>query len=202
MYRRRIPFTNIAFAAVLGIGSAVYIYKPYFDQNAIIPRRQNEEVPKKQTEVDKSSSAWFPREQEMHKCLQSPEDLHESLADCQSWRHQSIWRDQQWSTQLYPGWIHELLLNILSLNTSVPQTILQWLNVSFHLISVIFPFSSVSLYCMLAVKNMLARPPRRCSDAAFQPKQHRLITLWNVLLEICRIAGISVVSKQIFDQNV
>lgn len=50
----------MAFAAVLGIGSALYIYKPYFDQNANIPRRQNEEVPKKQSEVDKSSSAWFP----------------------------------------------------------------------------------------------------------------------------------------------
>lgn len=57
MYRRRIPFTNVAFAAVLGIGSAFYIYKPYFDQNATITRRQNEEVPKKQSEVDKSSSA-------------------------------------------------------------------------------------------------------------------------------------------------
>lgn len=60
---------------MLGIGSAVYIYKPYFDQNANIPRRQNEEVPKKQSAVDKSSSAWFPHEQEMHKCFHSGEDL-------------------------------------------------------------------------------------------------------------------------------
>lgn len=57
MYRRRIPFTNVAFAAVLGVGSAVYIYKPYFDQHATITRQQNEEVPKKPSEVDKSSSA-------------------------------------------------------------------------------------------------------------------------------------------------
>lgn len=56
MYRRRIPFTNVAFAAVLGIGSAVYIYKPYFDQNTTMTRRQMEEVPKKQSEVDKSPS--------------------------------------------------------------------------------------------------------------------------------------------------
>lgn len=57
MYRRRIPFTNVVFATVLGIGSAVYIYKPYFDQNLTTKRQQNEDVLKKQSEVDKSPSS-------------------------------------------------------------------------------------------------------------------------------------------------
>lgn len=57
MYRRRIPFTNMAFATVLGIGSAMYIYKPYYEQGKGAPKQQKEEAPKKTSEVDKSSAA-------------------------------------------------------------------------------------------------------------------------------------------------
>lgn len=56
MYRRRIPFAHVILATVLGVGSAMYIYKPYFELKIQTTGRQNESVPKKQSEMDDSSS--------------------------------------------------------------------------------------------------------------------------------------------------
>lgn len=43
-------------ATVLGVGSAMYIYKPYFELKIQTQQRQNDTVPKKQSEMDDSSS--------------------------------------------------------------------------------------------------------------------------------------------------
>lgn len=50
MLRRRIPFTQIAFATLLGVVGGIYIYKPYFEplQDTSKPQMQN--VPKKENE--------------------------------------------------------------------------------------------------------------------------------------------------------
>lgn len=50
MIRRRIPFTQIAFVTLIGVGGGVYIYRPYFVNNMKTPVEQNQNVPKKQSE--------------------------------------------------------------------------------------------------------------------------------------------------------
>ncbi|XP_028258208.1 protein PIGBOS1 [Parambassis ranga] len=50
MFRQRLPFTQLAFAAVLGVIGGVYIYRPYFDSKT--SGQQNQDVPKKQKETD------------------------------------------------------------------------------------------------------------------------------------------------------
>lgn len=52
MFRRRLPFTQIAFATVLGVAGGVYIYKPYFQQEPKTSEEKNLDVPKKQNETD------------------------------------------------------------------------------------------------------------------------------------------------------
>lgn len=51
MIRRRIPFTQIAFVTLIGVGGGVYIYRPYFVNNMKTPVEQNQHVPKKQSET-------------------------------------------------------------------------------------------------------------------------------------------------------
>lgn len=53
MFRQRIPFTQIAFATVLGVGGGIYIYKPCFEEQLKPSGQQNQDVPKKQNETDK-----------------------------------------------------------------------------------------------------------------------------------------------------
>ncbi|XP_041798820.1 protein PIGBOS1 [Chelmon rostratus] len=54
MFGRRIPFTQMALVALLGVGGGIYIYKPYFEP-VKTPGQQNQDVPKKQSETDNSS---------------------------------------------------------------------------------------------------------------------------------------------------
>lgn len=51
MIRRRIPFMQIAFVTLIGVGGGVYIYRPYFVNNMKTPVEQNQNVPKKQSET-------------------------------------------------------------------------------------------------------------------------------------------------------
>ena len=53
MFRRRLPFTQIAFATLLGVAGGFYIYRPYFEP-VVRPseQQQNQDVPKKQNEED------------------------------------------------------------------------------------------------------------------------------------------------------
>lgn len=46
---RRIPFTQMAFAAVLGAAGGFYIYKPYFEPELKSPGEENHDVPRKKT---------------------------------------------------------------------------------------------------------------------------------------------------------
>ncbi|XP_037648267.1 protein PIGBOS1 isoform X2 [Sebastes umbrosus] len=52
MFRRRIPFSQIALATVLGVAGGIYIYKPYFEPGLKTSGQQNQDVPKKQNETD------------------------------------------------------------------------------------------------------------------------------------------------------
>ncbi|XP_034385358.1 protein PIGBOS1 [Cyclopterus lumpus] len=52
MFRRRVPFTQITLAIVLGVGSGVYIYRPYFEPVLKTSDQQNQDVLKKQNETD------------------------------------------------------------------------------------------------------------------------------------------------------
>ncbi|XP_051236279.1 protein PIGBOS1 [Dicentrarchus labrax] len=53
MFRRRIPFSQIAFVTLLGVVGGIYIYRPYFDTALKTSAQQN--VPKKPSETDNSS---------------------------------------------------------------------------------------------------------------------------------------------------
>ncbi|XP_040895982.1 protein PIGBOS1 [Toxotes jaculatrix] len=52
MFRQRIPFTQIAFATLLGVAGGIYIYRPYFDLVPKTSGQQHQDVPKKQNETD------------------------------------------------------------------------------------------------------------------------------------------------------
>ncbi|XP_022072470.1 protein PIGBOS1 [Acanthochromis polyacanthus] len=52
MFRRRMPFTQLAFATVLGVAGGFYIYRPYFETVPKTSGQQNQDVPKKQKETD------------------------------------------------------------------------------------------------------------------------------------------------------
>lgn len=54
MIRRRIPFTQIAFVTLIGVGGGVYIYRPYFVNRMKTPVEQNQNVAKKESET------WLP----------------------------------------------------------------------------------------------------------------------------------------------
>ncbi|XP_058485520.1 protein PIGBOS1 [Solea solea] len=49
MFRRRIPFTQMAFAVLLGVTGGFYIYKPYFESDTKTSAQQNLRSPEKQT---------------------------------------------------------------------------------------------------------------------------------------------------------
>ncbi|XP_042265489.1 protein PIGBOS1 [Thunnus albacares] len=57
MFRRRIPFTQIAFATILGVGGGIYIYKPCFEPELKTSGQKNQDVPKKQNETEGNSSS-------------------------------------------------------------------------------------------------------------------------------------------------
>lgn len=40
MFRRRIPFTQIAFTTLLGVVGGIYIYRPYFEPDVKTPEEQ------------------------------------------------------------------------------------------------------------------------------------------------------------------
>ncbi|XP_060895023.1 protein PIGBOS1 [Labrus mixtus] len=50
MFHRRIPFTQLAFATLLGVAGGVYIYRPYFELKP--SGQKNQDVPKKHNETD------------------------------------------------------------------------------------------------------------------------------------------------------
>ncbi|XP_039994632.1 protein PIGBOS1 [Xiphias gladius] len=52
MFRRRIPFTQMAFATLLGVAGGLYIYRPYFEPVPKSSGRQNVGESKKQNETD------------------------------------------------------------------------------------------------------------------------------------------------------
>ncbi|XP_038558120.1 protein PIGBOS1 [Micropterus salmoides] len=52
MFRRRIPFTQMAFATLLGVAGGIYIYRPYFEPVLKTSGQQNQDVPKQQDESD------------------------------------------------------------------------------------------------------------------------------------------------------
>ncbi|XP_054466661.1 protein PIGBOS1 [Anoplopoma fimbria] len=52
MFRRRMPFTQIALATVLGVAGGIYIYRPYFEPVLKPSGQQNLDVPKKKNETD------------------------------------------------------------------------------------------------------------------------------------------------------
>lgn len=54
MLRRRIPFTQIAFVTLIGVGGGVYIYRPYFVNRMKTPVEQNQNVAKNESET------WLP----------------------------------------------------------------------------------------------------------------------------------------------
>ncbi|XP_014267502.1 protein PIGBOS1 [Maylandia zebra] len=52
MFRRRLPFTQLAFATMLGVAGGIYIYRPYFET---VPKTSGEQIqdkPKKENELD------------------------------------------------------------------------------------------------------------------------------------------------------
>ncbi|KAF1392891.1 hypothetical protein PFLUV_G00032740 [Perca fluviatilis] len=51
MFRRRVPFSQIALATLLGVAGGIYIYRPYFEP-VQTSRQQNQDVPKKPNETD------------------------------------------------------------------------------------------------------------------------------------------------------
>ncbi|CAG5855535.1 unnamed protein product [Menidia menidia] len=52
MFQRRLPFTQLAMATLLGVIGGMYIYRPYFETVPKTPGQQNPDVPKKQKETD------------------------------------------------------------------------------------------------------------------------------------------------------
>lgn len=51
MFRRRLTFSQLAFATVLGVAGGVYIYKPYFIQ-PVKNLQQNQDASKKREGTD------------------------------------------------------------------------------------------------------------------------------------------------------
>lgn len=52
MFRRRLPFTQLAFATMLGVAGGIYIYRPYLET---VPKTSGEQIqdkPKKENELD------------------------------------------------------------------------------------------------------------------------------------------------------
>ncbi|XP_021441938.2 protein PIGBOS1 [Oncorhynchus mykiss] len=54
MFRRRIPFAQIAFATVLGVAGGVYIYRPIFEP------QHNNSVPETLSQTEDN---WMPESQ-------------------------------------------------------------------------------------------------------------------------------------------
>ncbi|CAJ1049172.1 protein PIGBOS1 isoform X1 [Xyrichtys novacula] len=52
MFRRRIPFTQMAFATLLGVAGGVYIYRPFFEPLLKSPGQENQDKPKKHEQAD------------------------------------------------------------------------------------------------------------------------------------------------------
>ncbi|KAF7660581.1 hypothetical protein LDENG_00279230 [Lucifuga dentata] len=52
MFRRRIPFTQMAFAALLGVAGGIYIYRPCFEPVQKTLEQENQDVPKKENQKD------------------------------------------------------------------------------------------------------------------------------------------------------
>ncbi|XP_029949024.1 protein PIGBOS1 [Salarias fasciatus] len=52
MFRRRLPFTQLALAAVLGVCGGIYIYRPYFEPVPKTSEEHGQDVPKKERETD------------------------------------------------------------------------------------------------------------------------------------------------------
>ncbi|XP_054626617.1 protein PIGBOS1 [Dunckerocampus dactyliophorus] len=50
MFRQKIPFTQVAFAAVLGVAGGFYIYRPYYDTVTTIStqQQQNQDMTQKE----------------------------------------------------------------------------------------------------------------------------------------------------------
>ncbi|GAA6227824.1 protein PIGBOS1 [Lates japonicus] len=57
MLRRRIPFTQMAFATLLGVAGGVYIYRPYFEPVLKSSGQQDQDVPKKLDVTDSNDSS-------------------------------------------------------------------------------------------------------------------------------------------------
>lgn len=56
MFRKRLPFTQLAFVTMLGVAGGIYIYRPYFET---VPKTSGEQIqdkPKKENELDWTSS--------------------------------------------------------------------------------------------------------------------------------------------------
>lgn len=51
MFRRRIPFNQMAVAAMLGVAGGIYIYRPYFESDVKTSGQQKEDVPKKKNDL-------------------------------------------------------------------------------------------------------------------------------------------------------
>ncbi|XP_032369958.1 protein PIGBOS1 [Etheostoma spectabile] len=51
MFRRRVPFSQVALATLLGVAGGIYIYRPYFEPVQTL-RQQNQDVPNKQNKED------------------------------------------------------------------------------------------------------------------------------------------------------
>uniref|UniRef100_A0A7N8XCC9 Protein PIGBOS1 n=2 Tax=Mastacembelus armatus TaxID=205130 RepID=A0A7N8XCC9_9TELE len=52
MLRRRIPFTQMALATMLGVAGGVYIYRPYFEQVPRTSQQKKQDDPKKPNETE------------------------------------------------------------------------------------------------------------------------------------------------------
>ncbi|XP_021167724.2 protein PIGBOS1 [Fundulus heteroclitus] len=52
MFRRRMPFSQLALAAALGVAGGIYIYRPYFEARPKASEPQHQDVPKKGNETD------------------------------------------------------------------------------------------------------------------------------------------------------
>ncbi|XP_041842558.1 protein PIGBOS1 [Melanotaenia boesemani] len=52
MFRRRLSFTDLALAAILGVAGGFYIYRPYFEPGLKTSVQQNQDVSKKQNKTD------------------------------------------------------------------------------------------------------------------------------------------------------
>ncbi|XP_068598419.1 protein PIGBOS1 [Brachionichthys hirsutus] len=60
MLRRRIPFSQVVLATLLGVGGGVYIYRPYFDPRLKTSAQQGHGTQTAQRETDNSSQSLLP----------------------------------------------------------------------------------------------------------------------------------------------